>query len=153
MSDDVTDPGDSIGLLRSRCDLDLLVFFARHPCAMLTSELLATFLGYELAEIAESLDVLLGAGLLTRHQTPAHAARMYLFAGPADPDGWLSRLVRLASTREGRLALRATLGRGSAPPSSSGQGAASPLQRGPRRLDDTHEAATRALPGREDKAG
>ena len=101
---------EQLGVLRSCCDLDLLVFFARHPRALLSSETLAAFLGYGIGEIAGSLDILLVAGLLARQQTPAHAARFYVFApGHEDPDGSLSRLVRVAGTREGRLALRAAL--------------------------------------------
>jgi len=97
-----------IGLTRV-CDVDLLVFFARHPRALLTSESLAGFLGYELKQIADSLEVLMAAGLLTRTQTPAHAARMYVFAPDATSGDWLPSLLGLASTREGRLALRSGL--------------------------------------------
>ena len=97
-----------IGLTRV-CDLDLLMFFARHPRALLASESLAGFTGYDLKDIADSLEVLMTAGLLARAQTPAHAARLYVFA-PDDTDReWLESLVTLASTREGRLALRHAL--------------------------------------------
>lgn len=94
-----------IGLARV-CDLDLLMFFARHPRALLTSESLASFLGYDLKDIAESLEVLMAAGLLARTQTPAHAARLYVFAPDERSGDWLPPLVALAATREGRLALR-----------------------------------------------
>ena len=104
---------ERIGVIRRPCDLDLLVFFIRHPRSLLASESLASFLGYDLKEIAESLDVLLDARLITRTQTPAHAARLYVLA-VGDPDGdthpsWLPSLLALASTREGRLALRDAL--------------------------------------------
>lgn len=104
-----------IRVLKHACDLDLLVFFARHPRSLLASESLASFLGYDLKDIADSLEVLLGAGLLTRTQTPTHAARLYVFAadgtnGGTD-GGWLPSLLEMASTREGRLALRDTLAR------------------------------------------
>ena len=106
---------DRIRVLKHACDLDLLVFFARHPRSLLASESLASFLGYGIKDIAESLDVLLGAGLLKRAQTPAHAARLYVFAlngAHVGPDGgWLPALLEMASTRQGRLALRETLGR------------------------------------------
>ena len=102
-------------VLKHACDLDLLVFFARHPRSLLASESLASFLGYDLKDIAASLDVLLGAGLLKRAQTPAHAARLYVFAldgAHVGPDGgWLPALLEMASTRQGRLALRETLRR------------------------------------------
>jgi len=73
---------------------------------MLTSETLAGFLGYSLKEIADSLEVLMAAGFLTRAQTPAHAARLYAFATEETSGDWLPSLIALASTREGRLALR-----------------------------------------------
>jgi len=100
---------DRIGVFRHPCDLDLLVFFARHPRALLTSEQLAAWLGYELKQIAASLEVLLAAGLLTRTQNTTHAARMYVFAINGTNGGWLPDLLESASTREGRLALRQAL--------------------------------------------
>ena len=96
---------DGIGLTRA-CDLDLLMFFARHSRALLSSESLASFLGHDLKDIADSLEVLMAAGLLTREQTSAHAARLYVFAPDEESGEWLPSLVALASTREGRLALR-----------------------------------------------
>ena len=96
---------DGIGLTRVS-DLDLLVFFSRYPRALLSSESLAAFLGYDLKDIADSLEVLMAAGLLTRVQTPAHAARLYVFAPVEGSGDWLPSLVALASTRDGRLALR-----------------------------------------------
>ncbi len=107
-----------IPVLKHACDLDLLVFFARHPRSLLASESIASFLGYGIKDIALSLDVLLGAGLLKRAQSPAHAARLYVFApsgGQVGPDGgWLPPLLEMASTRQGRLALREALRRRSA---------------------------------------
>lgn len=97
---------DQIGVLRHPCDLDLLVFFARHPCTLLSSESIAAHLGYELKAIAESLEVLLGAGFLARRQTTSHAARLYVFEAGASGNGDLSTLVQMASIRDGRLALR-----------------------------------------------
>jgi hypothetical protein len=97
------------GMLRNVADLDLLLFFARHPRTLLTSEQLATFLGYEINQIAESLDLLLQAGILTRTQNPTHAARLYAFTRGHDSDGWIPGLLQLVATREGRLALRREL--------------------------------------------
>jgi len=95
-----------IPALQRPCDLDLLVFFAKHPRTLLTSERLARLLGYQLKEIAQSLDVLLGAGFLTRTQDLARRARMYVFAPGVANDESLPAIVEFASTREGRLALR-----------------------------------------------
>jgi hypothetical protein len=100
---------DQIGVLRHACDLDLLVFFARHPRTLLTSEQLAAWLGYELKQIAASLEMLLQTGLLTRTQNPTHAARMYLFVVGESSDNWVPTLLKLASSRAGRLALKEEL--------------------------------------------
>ena len=102
---------DRIGFVGRPCDLDLLLFFHRHRRAVLTSERLALYVGYELAEVARSLDALIGAGLLTRVQRPSGVARMYVLSVGGPPGGWLDALLRLASTREGRLAVLAALSR------------------------------------------
>jgi len=96
----------SIGFLRHRCDLDLLLFFVRHPRSLLTSDQIAAYLGYDLKRIGDSLENLLSAKLLTRSQSPAHAARLYVFAVNAPSGGWWPSLAEAVSTREGRLALR-----------------------------------------------
>jgi hypothetical protein len=100
---------DRIKVLRHPSDVDLLVFFARHPRALIASEQLATFLGYEIKQIAESLDVLLKAGFLRRIPNRAHAARLYVFTANGTDEGLLPPLVKLACTREGRLAIRQAL--------------------------------------------
>ena len=100
---------DRIGVLRDQCDLDLLLFFVRHPRALLTSDQIAAFLGYEVKRLGESLDILLAAELLTRTQHPTRATRMYVFAPVGTHGGWFSSLVELASKREGRLAMRDAL--------------------------------------------
>jgi hypothetical protein len=98
-----------VGILRNACDLDLLIFFVRHPRALLSSESLAGFLGYNLKDIADSLEVLLAGGLLHRKQTPAHAARLYELANGDANHEWVASLLEFASTRPGRLALKETL--------------------------------------------
>jgi hypothetical protein len=103
--DDARQLLDRIGVLRNTCDLDLLLFFARHPRSLLTSGALATFLGYSLGQMAGSLDTLLAARLLTRTQTPMHAARLYVLSAAGDSAEWLPSLLEHASTREGRQAL------------------------------------------------
>ena len=109
--EDVRQLLDRIGVLRHTCDLDLLMFFARHPRTLLTSEQLAAWLGYDLKEIAGSLEMLLEAGLLTRTQNPAHAARMYVFVVGGSSDNWVPPLLKLASTRAGRLVVKEELSR------------------------------------------
>ena len=100
--------------LQRPCDLDLLVFFAQHRRTLMSSEQLARLLGYPIKEIARSLDALIAAGLLTRTQNPVRPARMYVFTTGGANGGSLSAVVKCASTREGRLALRRALTRSSA---------------------------------------
>jgi len=97
----------SIGVLRHPCDLDLLLFFHRHPRAILTSERLAAYVGYDLNQLGRSLDLLTDAGLLTRSQNPTHAARLYVLNAPET--GWLAWVLEIASTREGRKKLLQTM--------------------------------------------
>lgn len=137
---------DRLRVLTHPCDLDLLIFFARHPRCLLPSESLAAFLGYEARMIAESLDSLLAAGLLIRMQTPAHAARLYVLAADSSSDDSLRSVLTAASTRAGRLALRRTLAaRASQARSSASSNQSS--RSGPRRLpargaetDQSHSA-------------
>lgn len=96
---------DQIDVLRHPSDLDLLVFFARHPRTLLSSDQIAAFLGYGVKEIAASLELLLEAGFVTRTPNPRNVARMYVLAAAPPGGGWLSALKHLATTRDGRLAL------------------------------------------------
>jgi hypothetical protein len=97
----------SVGVLRHPCDLDLLLFFHRHPRAILTSERLAAYVGYDLNQLARSLDLLTNAGLVERSQNSTHAARLYVLKTPET--GWLPSVLDIASTREGREKLIRTM--------------------------------------------
>ena len=99
---------DRIGMVRDRCDLDLLLFFVRHPRVLLSSDQIAALLGYTVKRLGDSLEALVTAKLLSRTQKPSGVARLYVFADGDTPD-WLSSLVELASTREGHLAIRNAL--------------------------------------------
>jgi hypothetical protein len=101
---------ERLGVLRHACDLDLLVFFARHPRTLMTSEQLAGRMGYALQQIAASLDRLLRAALITRTQNRTRAVRMYALAAGTDDRG-LPSLLEFASTRHGLLAMRQALAR------------------------------------------
>jgi hypothetical protein len=90
-------------------DLDLLLFFARHPRALRTSEDLAAYVGYDLRQIARSLDILIDAKIVKRLQNPTHSARMYVLDTYGSPGGWLPALLRLASTHDGRAGAVAIL--------------------------------------------
>ena len=91
-----------IGVLRHPCDLDLLLFFHRHPRAILTSERLAAYVGSDLNQLARSLDLLTNAGLVERSQNPTHAAR-FTCCRHLRRAGW--SVLEIASTREGRQKL------------------------------------------------
>ena len=89
-------------VVRHACDVDLLLFLRRHPRALLTSEQLAAFAGYDIKEVAKSLDAFIDAGLLERTQNPKHAARMYILVLDGPQGGGLDALLKLASKRQGR---------------------------------------------------
>ena len=91
--------------LRHRCDLDLLVFFHRHPRVLLTSDRLVALLGYDLKQIAGSLETLIAAKVVTRTQHQTTGARMYVFEALANDNDSLAPLLRTASARAGRLAI------------------------------------------------
>ncbi len=99
---------DRIPVLRDSCDLDVLLFFVRHPRALLSSDQIATLVGCGVKKLGDSLDVLVTADLLSRTQKPDGVSRLYVFDDSVAPD-WLPSLVELASTRAGRLALRNAL--------------------------------------------
>jgi hypothetical protein len=100
---------DRVAILRDSCDLDLLLFFARHPRTLITTEDLAQFVGYDLQRISRSLDALIAGGIVQRSQNDAHAARMYVLETTGPAGGWLPTLLVLASTREGRATIIAVL--------------------------------------------
>jgi hypothetical protein len=94
-----------MGGIRHPCDLDLLLFFHRHPLALLTSEQLVAYLGYDRERVAKSLDSLIEAGHLARSQNPSRAARLYALEAGALPGGLRSSFLKIAATREGRQEL------------------------------------------------
>jgi hypothetical protein len=117
---------DRIEVLRHPSDLDLLLFFGRHPRSLLASEQLAAFLGYGVKAVAASLDLLQGAALITRTPNPSHAAQLYVFSADGPGGEWLPELLKLASTREGRLAIIWELRRRAAGPIRDSQGRVPP---------------------------
>jgi hypothetical protein len=96
--------------LRDGCDLDLLLFFSRHPHVVLSSEQLAAYVGYDLQQIARSLDLLVSTGLLRRSLSEGTSGRMYVLEIDRS-EGWLESLRRVCATPDGRNALRAVLRR------------------------------------------
>jgi hypothetical protein len=108
---------DRIAVLRGPCDLDLLIFLAKQRRALLANEQIADLLGYELKQINTSSDLLVGAGLVTRMTNGPRGTQMYVLpdADTTRPE-WLSELLRVASTREGRLAMLRALKRAESNP-------------------------------------
>jgi hypothetical protein len=97
---------DRIGCVKDPCDLDLLVFFYRHPQAFLKSERLAEYVGYELSQVEQSLQTLMTAGLLRQSPDSTRPARLYVLTRSHSTLGrWLSSLLRITATRDGRLAI------------------------------------------------
>lgn len=103
---------DRIGAVRRPCDLDLLVFFYRHPRALLTAEELIAYLGRDREDVASSLDSLIEAGLVTRSQNPSRTARLYILEPDALPGGLLNSFLEIAASREGRRELMQLLAPG-----------------------------------------
>ena len=88
--------------VRHSCDLDLLLFFYRHPRALLTSEHIVAGVGYDRDQVAKSLDRLIYARLLTCSQVASRAARLYVLQWGAVPGGLMSNFLEIAKTRKGR---------------------------------------------------
>src|SRR3989442_14240034 len=80
---------DRIECLRHPCDLDLLLFFSRHPRAYLLTERLAEYVGYELPQVAQSLETVITAGLLRRSPDSTPPAPLYLLSPGSTPGGGL----------------------------------------------------------------
>lgn len=93
---------DRMQCIRHACDLDLLLFFYRHPRALMTGEQLVAYLGYDHEQAAKSLEGLIEAGLVTRSQNPSRAARLYVLELDALPGGLLSSFLKITATRPGR---------------------------------------------------
>ena len=93
---------DSIGTIRHACDLDLLLFFNRHPRALLTVEQLVIRLGYEPQRVAKSIEAMTAAGLLTQFAASSRATRLYILEVRGVQGGYLSSLAKIAASRAGR---------------------------------------------------
>ncbi len=65
------------------CDVDLLLFFCRHPRALLSSEHFVAGVGYDRDQVGKSLDSLIYARLLRSSQVAWHAARPFFCSGMA----------------------------------------------------------------------
>lgn len=109
-----------VPVIEDACHLDLLLFLYRHPRALLTSEQLAGFVGYNLKDIAKALDAVIEARLLERTvQQSTHAARMFLLLLDAPKGDDVRVLLELASTGSGRQSILEALN--ARPPPGSGR--------------------------------
>lgn len=93
---------DRLVAVRHPCDVDLLLFFYRHPRALLTADSLVSYLGHDHDRVAKSLDGLIAAGLVTRSQNPSRSARLYQLNLDGHPGSELSAFLKIASARQGR---------------------------------------------------
>jgi len=133
---------DRLECLEHPCDLDLLLFFHRHPRAFLKSERLAEYVGYDLPQVERSLETLMTAGLLRQSPGTTRPARLYVLTRSCRGTlgGWLSSLLRIAATREGRLAVIHALNQRPSP-GLSGGGEPEPVANVrpvPRTLEEPH---------------
>ena len=97
-------------LIRGACELDLLGFLHRHPRTLLTSEHLAVFVGYDMKQVAKSIEAFIEAGLLGRTKNRLRSARMYSLELNGQQGEALTRLLELAGTKQGRRDILALLG-------------------------------------------
>src|SRR5450432_4687947 len=89
-------------VIRGACELDLLRFLQRHPRTLLTSEQIAVFVGYDMKQVAKSIEAFIEAGLLGRTKNRLHSARMYSLELNGQQGEGLARLLELAGTKQGR---------------------------------------------------
>jgi hypothetical protein len=111
---------DRIRCIRHACDLDLLLFFVRHPRALLNGEQLGANPGYGLEQTAASLDSLINAGLLQRSRSSSHAACLYVMEPDRLQAGPLASFLQIVATPEGRRSVMRLLESGSGRASIAG---------------------------------
>ena len=100
-----------LNLLSRPCDLDVLIFFFRHPSALLSLDDVASRVGYNVHDVAASIEGLIAAGWLRCSEEGAKSrseARLYGFMS-GTWDAILGRLLWLASSPDGRRSLRRAL--------------------------------------------
>jgi hypothetical protein len=89
----------------TRCAADLLMYFERHPTVYVTTNHLASCVGYAPDVVEASIVTLIRAGLVVRRWQPRLTAALYRLAA----EEWLSELARAASSTGGRRQLRRVL--------------------------------------------
>ena len=125
---DIQELLSSAGSVRNACDLDLLIFLWRHPRSILTTDRLARLTGSTAAQIGSALDFFLERGLLERDLHPSHSARLFVLRLEGANGEATRRLLRLASSAEGRREVLGTLAGEAGPPEEGTQRAARTLR-------------------------
>ena len=93
---------DEVRCIRRACDLDLLLFFVRHPCALLAADQIFARLGYDFQQAAVSLEELVDAGVLKRSRGRTGAVCLYALEAGGLEGAALRSLLRIAATPSGR---------------------------------------------------
>ena len=107
-------------VIQNACDLDLMVFLHRHPRTLLTSEQVSALVGYNLREVAKSIDAFIEVGLLERTaQQSMHAARMFVLLLDSPQGAGIRALLELSSTRKGRQRILEALNTRGSPPEAT----------------------------------
>jgi hypothetical protein len=120
-----------VQVIRAPCELDLLLFLYRHPRALLTNERLAALVGYEPKQVDKATDEFIVARLLQRTHNAKHTSRMYLLDLHGEYEEDLIAILRLASTRQGRVDILEVL--------NSGQSRTGPQARQERGVPDAND--------------
>ena len=94
---------DRVGGIRHACDLDLMLFFYRHPRALLTSDRLAICVGYDREPVARALDGLIAGGLLAQIRSRSNTVNLYVLELGGLASEALASLLEFAVSRDGRL--------------------------------------------------
>lgn len=89
--------------LRTPCDLDLLLFFARHASTLLPVEQIAAFVGYPPRAVTAALENLVVEGLISRERGTGRGACLYVFTRREIDGGPLATLLGFAANRDGRI--------------------------------------------------
>lgn len=103
------------------CQWDVLVFLYRHLTCLVSAEHIARLLGHPTSEVVAAVDGLEPLGLVERSRVN-RGVRLYQFAAPGDPrrGDALDRLLKLASSRSGRLLLSKKLSHSNPPMQDNG---------------------------------
>jgi biotin operon repressor len=89
----------------TRCAADLLRYFYRHPSVYITTDQLASSVGYGRGDVEAAICTLTQGGLIVQRRHQRLTATLYQLVA----EKWLSGLAQAASTARGRRQLRLVL--------------------------------------------